>query len=66
MSETKVVVGDYKGSPVLSIFEIDSEGNQGAYPVVSFGSKKAKAILKHLDEIKSWVDNQEKSKDKKD
>ena len=58
---TKVVIGDFKGNPIFSVFEFDGE-EQAAYPLVSFGIKKAKALLEHLDEMKEWITQQEKHK----
>lgn len=51
---------EFKGTATLAIFEGDpTEDTQGKFPVIAFGLRKAKAILKHLDEIKDWVENQE-------
>lgn len=52
---TVAEVGEYKGSPTISIHELDEEGNKKQYPF-SFGKKKAKLIIKHLDEIKKFAE----------
>lgn len=61
--KTKVFLGEYSGQPLLAIYEVDDEGNKKPHPyydrlipVVSFGKKKAAAILNHIDEIKDFVE----------
>lgn len=55
-----VLEQDYKGTTTLAIFEGDPKSDtQGKFPVIAFGVRKAKAILKHMDEIREWVENQE-------
>ena len=51
-----VKIGSYKGYPVLNIN--DEDGNY----IVSFGTKKAKAILAHIQEIREFVDDNEVKK----
>ena len=51
-------ISEYKGKPVLSI----PIGGGFAF---SFGSKKAEAILEHLDAIKSFVESNGKSVEEK-
>lgn len=50
---TEAAISDYKGSPVLSIYEV-KDGKVQPYPF-SFGKKKAAMILKHIEEIKKFV-----------
>lgn len=57
VKETKVVPNEYRGHTLFSVFEFDKEGNQSEYPVISFAVNKAKVILKHLDELKKYVDD---------
>lgn len=53
---TKVFASEFKGKPVLEIAIVDDEGTPiYDYPVVSFGVKKAEAILYHIDEIEDFV-----------
>lgn len=55
-NNTKVFFETFKGNPVIGIWKIDVLGNKtGRAPVVSFGIKKAQAILNHLDEIQTWL-----------
>ncbi len=62
MSEEKLPaeIGEYKGSPVITIF---TEGNP-PYNKFTFGVAKAKAIFNYLDEIKDFIKKHE-SKEKK-
>lgn len=53
-----VRTAEYKGSPTLSISEIDSSGNEKPYPF-SFGKKKAKLILDNLEHIKKFIGEDE-------
>ena len=57
--QSKVVLGEFKGNPIFSVFEFDGEERKD-YPMFSFGFKKAKALLSHLGEIKEWVESLEK------
>lgn len=58
---TEVFDESYAGKPVLAIREVDEIGTKyGVYPVISMGLKKAKAVIKHIDEIKKFVEENEK------
>lgn len=46
---TGPIVGEYKGNPVLTL-------NPGERFPFSFGVGKAKLVLQHLDEIRSFVE----------
>ena len=61
MANTKAFVGEYKGSPVLSIKKVDENGEplEASYPVISFGKVKAKAILEHVEDIEKFVKENE-------
>lgn len=50
----KVEIGSYKNSPVLTIWEYEN-GIKKDFPVISFGKKKAQAIMSALEEIKNFV-----------
>lgn len=54
--QTKTVLGDFKGNPTISIFEIGEGGEAKPMPVISFGLKKAKAILVSIEDIKKFVE----------
>ena len=56
--ETQIKESDYKGNPIFSIIKIDEDGIEGKYPVVSFGKSKAVAIVKHIEDIKTWLHEQ--------
>lgn len=51
-----VEIGEYKGSPTLTIKEVMSDGSHNPYPVISFGKKKAKAIVAVFDIIKKFAE----------
>jgi hypothetical protein len=51
----EVTIGEYKGSPVISL-PLTADGK---YPF-TFGLGKAKTILKYIDEIKKFVEDNDK------
>ena len=53
--ETIVEKSEFKGNPVLGIYEIDDKGEKRPYPF-SFGKKKARDIVKHYEEIKAFAE----------
>lgn len=54
--ETKVLKNDYKGNQMFSIYEFDEEGNKNFRPLVNMGVKKASLILKHLEDLKKFLE----------
>lgn len=55
---TYVLEQEYKGNKTLAIFEGKEEDHvEGKFPIIAFGDKKAKAILKEIEAIQSWVDS---------
>jgi len=41
---------------MFSIWPVNEEGEKLAeYPIINFGKAKARAILKHIEELKSFV-----------
>ncbi len=52
--KTEIERGEYKGSPTITIHELDDNGNRKPYPL-SFGKKKAKLITKHQKEIEDFA-----------
>lgn len=56
-----VETGEYKGSPTLTIWEIMSDGSKAQYPVISFGKKKAKAIVSVIEQVKEFATDMEDS-----
>ena len=49
--------GEYQGNPIITIYINNNQNYR-----FSFGYSKAKAILTYLDEIKGFVEEQEKAK----
>ena len=54
--ETEVTYGEYKGSPTIAIHELDENGNRKPYPF-TFGVKKARMIIKHIEDIEAFVED---------
>jgi hypothetical protein len=53
---TKAFLEEYKGHRLIAIWEVDAVGNKlGKYPIISFGIKKAEAILANFDDITQFV-----------
>lgn len=50
--EEEVTVGEYKGNPVISL----PIGPRGGF---TFGLTKARAIIKYLDDIKAFIQDNE-------
>lgn len=49
--------GKFGRSPIISIWELDENGNRKEEkPVISFGLKKAKAIVDQMAAIASFVE----------
>lgn len=53
--ETEVTRGEYKGSPTIMIHELDEHHQRKPYPF-TFGVKKAKMIVKHIEEIEAFAE----------
>lgn len=65
MSDVKVAkynveTGEYKGSPTLTIWEVGTDGVLNKFPVITFGKKKAKAIIAVIDIIKNFAEGEDK------
>lgn len=54
--QTEVTYGEYKGSPTIMIHELDDQGNKKPYPF-TFGAKKAKMIVKHIEDIEAFAED---------
>ena len=68
--ETGTAISSFKGFPVLEIWQVkttDGEDPQtvGKMPVVSFGVKKAKAILDEIEAIREFVEQAEEEERQK-
>jgi hypothetical protein len=61
----KCVEDEFKGNKILKIIKVDDEGNEVEKfgTIVSFGYKKAAYILKNIEEIKKFVESNEKAKE---
>lgn len=60
---TEVFIDEFKGYPVFAIWAVDSDGDKtGGKPVVSFGLSKALSIMRHLDELNTWIDEEKESR----
>lgn len=54
--DTKVFFDEFKGNKTFAIWPIDHEGNKASeYPLMAFGKAKAKEIIKHLEELKEFI-----------
>lgn len=59
MPQTKVTKDTYKGKNILVINRVDDSGETlDKYPVISFGLRKAKAIIENVDEIKKFIEEE--------
>lgn len=54
---TTVEKSEFKGQPTIAIYELEESGDKSQYPLISFGKKKAQAIIKHLEEIKALAES---------
>jgi hypothetical protein len=51
----------FKGSPVLTIWELNDQGERKSeYPLISFGKKKAQAIAQFSEEIDEFATSEKK------
>lgn len=48
-------IGEYKGHKTIALYETGVEISD-KYPPFSFGVKKAKLILEHIEDIKKFVE----------
>lgn len=55
--KTKTKTGSYKGHIILQVIPVDENNKEVGKPIVSFGVKKAQAILDNVDEIERFVQN---------
>lgn len=53
--QTEIEIGEFKGNPTITIYELDNDGNRRPYPL-TFGTKKAKLIIKHIEDIEAFVE----------
>jgi len=58
MSATKAGSDEYKGHKLFAVYKVDENGDIDDRSIVSFGLKKAQALLNHLDEFEQWCSDQ--------
>lgn len=51
--KTEVEVGEYKGFPTFTIWELGDRGEKKN--LISFGKKKAQALIKYMNEISDFA-----------
>lgn len=61
--KTKVLDNPFNGRPMFSVFKVDDEGkkkkdDEGQFlkPVVNMGIKKAEYCIRHIEELKKYVE----------
>lgn len=55
--ETKVLIEIFNGRPTFGIWEVDPAGNKKSErPIISFGKVKADYIMKHIEDLKDFVE----------
>jgi hypothetical protein len=52
---TEIEITKFKGSDVLTIWEVDENGERKKFPVIAFGKKKGEALVKHWQDVKEFV-----------
>ena len=59
---TKVFENKFGRHNLFSVYEVNEEGEKGNEdkPVVSFGLKKAKAVLENIEELEKFVEENDK------
>jgi hypothetical protein len=56
--KTKVFIDTFKGSKIFAVWEVDETYQKvGQYPLFSMGTKKAHALMLHLEEFKQYAEN---------
>ncbi len=56
-TKTKARTGQYKGHIILEIVNLDDKGQAIGTPIISFGVKKAKAIMDNLEDVERFIKN---------
>jgi len=55
---TKAGADEYKGNKLFAVYKLEEDGNIADRPIVSFGLRKAQALLNHLDDFETWCEEQ--------
>lgn len=53
--KSEIEFGEFKGSPTVTIHELDDDGKRKPFPF-SFGKKKAQLIVKHIEDIEAFAE----------
>lgn len=54
---TQAFTEEYNGHPLFAIWHVDAEGNKTKNsPLISFGKVKAAEIMKHVEELKKFLE----------
>jgi hypothetical protein len=53
---TRAGSDEYKGNKLFAVYNEDANGDIEVKPIISFGLKKAQAILNHLDDFEKWCE----------
>lgn len=51
---TEIEISNYKGTDIFTVWEIDESGSRKQFPLISFGKRKALAVLRHLSDLKDF------------
>lgn len=55
---TKAGSDEYKGNKLFAVYKEDENGDIEVKPIVSFGKRKAQALLNHLDDFEAWCEEE--------
>jgi len=55
---TKAGADEFKGNKLFAVYKEDENGDIEERPIVSFGKRKAQALLNHLDEFEAWCEEE--------
>lgn len=54
---------EFKGNVLFAIYDEDENGDIDEKPIISFGKKKAQALLNHIDDFLAWCEENGLSKE---
>jgi hypothetical protein len=58
--KTEIEISDFKGHPLLKIWELRPDGNRTDSPLISIGVKKCKAVYAHMGDIEQFIKDNSK------
>ena len=53
---------NYRGRPVMSLYDLEATEEYRQYPILTIGKRKAKAIVSVIEEIKNFIKKNEDEK----